>query len=338
MSNKSAPATADKNDTKDATAETNATETNYVKEIAKDANEHIALIAFCSTALIGFLNLCVYAYELGKCKYWGIDISNIDISKGNILYSLLLYIAITVIMISLNYVVYSLAMAKRHKIMSYIFCAIIIILVTVAFAFIVFIPVITDADVKILDALRVEGILGTITLYSFLLSILSLSFGLSFALTHFLIFLKNKAAAWFKKQKSKRAMRKKNKQNKNKQKTKQPKETKNSTEHSTKNSKYLTTAFLALIILSLCAVSCCVFGYTWAEDVKDSRAYKIIETTQQDEKAQVVLYEGADFFIVSDCEINDNDTTLLIYINKQTRIEKNNVSTILKRFAFVDPD
>ena len=53
------------------------------------------------------------------------------------------------------------------------------------------------------------------------------------------------------------------------------------------------------------------------------------------ESAQVVLYEGSDFYIVADCEIiriNDEYPDIDIDENTQTRIEKNGVKITLMVF------
>lgn len=324
MSNKSAPVTVDKNDTKNTAVETNTTETNYVKEIIKDANEHIELIAFCCTVLIAFLNLCVYAYERGRCKYWGIDTSNIDISNGNFIYSLFLYIAIAVVVFFLNRLVYlALTEGKINwkKILG-IIC--IIIGVAIVYAAILFVPTITDSDVKILDALMNWNILRIITVYSLLLSIFTLCFGFSFVIADKIV----------------------NKLEHKKKAAKDPKDTKEDDgvqqcnappeedtnvpativeEKSGINRLYYQGIF-ASIALAICILMSCWVGYKWESSKKDTGAFKVIGETQ------VVVYEGTDFFIVSNCEVSEDKTITSIDKTVQTRIEKNNVVTTLMKF------
>lgn len=79
------------------------------QNILNTINNHLGLISCTFTILsafiVGYIKICMYAFERGKCLYLKVDHYYISISDAN-LYNILFYFSIVVIIIGLNTALY----------------------------------------------------------------------------------------------------------------------------------------------------------------------------------------------------------------------------------------
>jgi len=88
-------------------------------ERLESINSHIGIFTLMFTFAIGLTSVLLkgffYVYTQGKFDYWGISHTYINISNENTLYEILLFVAYSIIYITLNYIPFSILTSKNNR-------------------------------------------------------------------------------------------------------------------------------------------------------------------------------------------------------------------------------
>lgn len=298
------------NPTNDNNVESKHIQTRTVKGFVEYVNSHAAGLTLISTlaftvggGIINFvINLFAYLYDFGQSMWYQFPINYIDISRTNLTYNFFLYGAIAFLFIIFNIIFYDLIWKKEKRIL--------IIKVILHIGFLaIFDVVITGTILLCFISNNIFVDFDSAVQYLFVLFLLlvaifipSFSIGIGKTFTF-----------------------------KNKTQTNQ----KTLDNHSGKNTdtrklaKYTVIAFIsgfALIIL---------YGvYIGIYSASRQSDFIIVEQSQSENIAEgyVVLYETADSYIVTKCQIDNNKHTIeFCDINIQKEIDKKDIEYTIFR-------
>lgn len=281
---------------------------SYSQNILNAVNNHLGLISFTFTILsafiVGYIKICMYAFERGKCLYLKVDHSYISISDAN-LYNILFYFSIVVIIIGLNTALYFVCkkgsgfMTKLVKISS------LIVLIALMLALLVFIPLIKTNYTSFYEMFCDITIMKQIILGSLLLTILLCSLCIS-------VLLSEKIAPIIEKRLNSQ-------------------QTENTSNHLFSLQNIIAYCSSITIVFAMSIVLCAHAGYSTAQDTK---TYRIIENKY------VVLFENEDTFLVSNYTLTEEkpsqETILNISNSTRTVISKEDITTTSITFDKVD--
>ena len=298
------------NPTNDSSIESKNIKKRNAKDFVEYVNSHAAGLTLISTlsftvggGIINFvINLFAYLYDFGQSMWYQFPINYIDISRTNLTYNFFLYGAIAFLFIILNIIFYDLIWKKEKRIL--------ILKIILHIGFLVIFDAVTTGIILLCFILNnifvdFESAIHYLIVLSLLLAAIfipSFSIGIGKTFTF-----------------------------KNKTQTNQ----KNLDNHSDKNTdtrklaKYTVIAFIlgfALIIL---------YGvYIGIYSASRQSDFIVVEQSQSENitEGYVVLYETADSYIVTKCQIDNNKHTIeFCDINIQKEIDKKDIEYTIFR-------
>lgn len=280
-------------------------ELSFVKKF----NKYGGLITLCAAAVSFILNFFAYVFLRGRYDYLQIDPSYIDLAANNIVYCILFYASISFIYLGINFVPYRIIVRKESVLKRTIKLMSVILVVALIIACILFVPIITDNNFGILEALMYAEIRNSMFGYSLVLSGLALVMGIAFGVAEVLF---SKIV------------------------------TRITTTHSSiRTNGYVLKTFSMIVPLllsiAICTTGCYWLGRSLTQDLTELQLHSIVECEPNEYK--VVLCQGDNFLLVANCDITknaDGESMLIIHCGFQTEIEKQNSRIIRTKFDQIE--
>lgn len=290
-------------------------EKSSMKEKLDILNKIIAPATFAITIVTTLITGFIYAFRYGELFYWGISPFYISTLEGNSLFGILIYAALAIVFAAANVAIYEVLISRKLKLWKKLFeCVGMVFLCDVILCTFIFLNAFWElsVDADVTGIIRKPGfldLLGDLLWTCLPAAIIVLLLGTMFGILTLYI-----------RRREKRAKRREEKSDGAKTDSSEIEEEKR-TENLDKWNNILKNIFGVAFI---CAVFVLVVYGEGFYTAHTNNNFRIINDTQ------VILYEGEDYFVVSDCElVTDNDGKSTLYIDKKnkTEIEKRGTTT-----------
>lgn len=286
-----------------------------IKEKVDILNKIVAPATFAMTIAATLVTGLIYAFQHGELSYWGISPFYISMQERNPLFGILIYVALAIVFAAANVAIYEVLISQKLKpwkkffkcVEMIIFCDVILCIFITLNAFWEL-----PMDVDVVDIIRELGflnILGELLWTGLPAAIIVFLLGIMLGISR-LCARSRKKKAKLREKKLDGVQIDSNEIEEEKRK-----------ENMDKWNNILMDIFG---VASICAIFVLVIYGDGFYTAHTNNNFRTINDTQ------VILYEGEDYFVVSNCKLEiDDEGKRILYIDKEnkTEIEKRGITT-----------